>query len=241
MPTSGQTIQQLSRDDIINAALRKLVVIGEGQTANATQLATGTQALNNIVAEFRTLGMSIWARKSYDIVLVTGQNNYVLGVGQAENIPYPIKLYTASLKQPPAYNVQIEMNALSFTDFEWLPDDSTGIPVNYKYQPKVNQGIFTVWPTPDASVLPGTLVTIQYQSPFEYFVADVDTPDFPENGTMLSFMPWLSPWQMKWASPSKRRHGWKSKLKSTLVQLCQAVRRKLAGTSSVIGQVTNKD
>ena len=180
MTTSGITIQQLSRDDIINAALRKLVVIGEGQTANATQLATGTQALNNIVAEFRTLGMSIWARKSYDIVLVTGQNNYVLGVGQAENIPYPIKLYTASLKQPPAYNVQIEMNALSFTDFEWLPDDSTGIPVNYKYQPKVNQGIFTVWPTPDASVLPGTLVTIQYQSPFEYFVADVDTPDFPE-------------------------------------------------------------
>lgn len=180
MPTSGQTIQQLSRDDIINAALRKLVVIGEGQTANAAQLATGTQALNNIVAEFRTLGMSIWARKSYDIVLVTGQNNYVLGVGQAENIPYPIKLYTASLKQPPAYNVQIEMNALSFTDFEWLPDDSTGIPVNYKYQPKINQGIFTVWPTPDASVLPGTLVTIQYQSPFEYFVADVDTPDFPE-------------------------------------------------------------
>ena len=180
MSTSGVTVLQLSRDDIINAALRKLVVIGEGQTANATQLITATQALNNIVAEFRTLGMSMWARKSYDVLMVTGQQDYTIGVGQTLNLPYPLKIYTANLLQPPAFDTKIIVNALSFTDFDLLPQGSTGVPVNYKYQPKIDFGIFSVWPIPDAGVLPGTIIRITYQSPFEYFITGVDTPDFPE-------------------------------------------------------------
>lgn len=180
MSTSGVTISQLSRDDIINAALRKLMVIGEGQSANATQITTASQALNNLVAEFRTLGMSIWARKSYDLVLVTSQQDYTMGVGQTLNLPYPLKIYTANLLQPPAFDTKIVVNPLSFTDFDLLPNGSTGIPVNYKYQPKTNLGIFSVWPIPDSSVTSGTKIRLSYQSPFEYFTAGVDTPDFPE-------------------------------------------------------------
>lgn len=180
MTTSGITIQQLSRDDIINAALRKLVVIGEGQTANATQLTTATQALNALVAEFRTLGMSMWARKTYQLTLVTSQQDYTFGVGQAENTAYPLKIYTANLLQPPSFDTKIIVNQLSFTDFSLLPDGSIGTPVNFTYQPKINQGIVSVWPIPDASVLPGTLIEFTYQAPFEYFITGTDTPDFPE-------------------------------------------------------------
>ena len=180
MTTSGITIQQLSRDDIINAALRKLVVIGEGQTANATQLITASQALNALVAEFRTLGMSMWARKTYQLTLVTSQQDYTFGVGQAENTAYPLKIYTANLLQPPSFDTKIIVNQLSFTDFSLLPDGSIGTPVNFTYQPKINQGIVSVWPIPDASVLPGTLIEFTYQAPFEYFITGTDTPDFPE-------------------------------------------------------------
>lgn len=180
MATSGVTVNQLSRDDIINAALRKLVVIGEGQTANATQITTAGQALNNIVAEFRALGMSIWARKTYLLTLVNGQDTYTFGVGQTLNIAYPLRIYTANVEVAPDYASKIEMNQLSFADFDLLPNDSNGTPVNFKYQPKINQGVFTVWPTPDASVPATTRISIEYQSPFEYFITGVDTPDFPE-------------------------------------------------------------
>jgi hypothetical protein len=180
MTTSGITIQQLSRDDIINAALRKLVVIGEGQSANATQLITASQALNALVAEFRTLGMSMWARKSYDIVLVTAQQDYTMGIGQTLNIAYPLKIYDANLLQSPSFDTKLVVNPLSFSDFDLLPNGSVGTPVNYKYQPKINLGIFSVWPIPDASVTAGTKINITYQAPFEYFIAGADTPDFPE-------------------------------------------------------------
>lgn len=180
MATSGITINQLSRDDIINAALRKLVVIGEGQTANANQLITGAQALNNIVAEFRTLGMSVWARKQYTLPLVIGQSAYTFGIGQTVNTAYPLRIYSAQLEQPPSYNVKIDMNQMSFVDFNLLPSDSTGVPVNFAYQPQVNKGVVSIWPTPDASTLPNSRIVFTYQAPFEYFITGVDTPDFPE-------------------------------------------------------------
>jgi hypothetical protein len=180
MTTSNVTILELTRDQIINAALRKLVVLGEGQTASAAQILTAQEALNNLVAEYRTLGMSIWARKQQNITLVTGQKTYSMGVGQTINIPYPLKIYTANLLQPPAFDTKIIVNPIAFPDFELLPNGSIGVPVNYNYQPKINMGDFRVWPTPDAGVLPGTIIQITYQAPFQYFTAATDTPDFPE-------------------------------------------------------------
>lgn len=180
MATSGVTVLSLSRDDIINAALRKLGVISEGLTANTTQLTTAAQALNALVAEFRTLGMSIWARKSYNLTPVAGTNSYTFGIGQTVNIAYPLRIYVANLVPGPTPSSQIEMQQLSFVDFSQLPLASTGMPVNFMYQPKVDLGVLTVWPTPDTSVPTGTYIYLEYQSPFEYFTAAADTPDFPE-------------------------------------------------------------
>ncbi len=180
MATSGISVNQLSGDDIINAAYRKLVVIGQGQTANAQQITDGRQALNNLVAEFRTLGMSIWARKTFPLPLVVGQKDYVFGVGQVVNTPYPLHMYQAILLQPPTYSLNQNVNILSFMDFNLLPRDSVGTVVNMMYKPEINKGTVSVWPTPDASMLPGTILSLSYQSPFEYFIAGVDTPDFPE-------------------------------------------------------------
>lgn len=180
MATSGQTVLELTGDDIINAAYRKLVVIGQGQTANAQQITDGRQALNNLVAEFRTLGMSIWARREILVPCVIGQSDYVFGIGQAINVPYPLKIYQITLEQPPTFSVQQDVNLLSFMDFGLLPIDSQGTIVNAMYQPQINKGTLSVWPTPDASMIAGTRMRVTYQTPFEYFISGVDTPDFPE-------------------------------------------------------------
>lgn len=180
MATSGNTIDLTTRDEIINAALRKLVVLGEGITANANQLATGTEALNIIVAEFRTLGMSVWARTVYDLVLVPGQSTYVFGIGQPIPIPYPVYIYDLLVKVGPTFDSQIEMQTMPIVDFDLLPTGSEGTPVNFNYQQGNNVGTLKIWPTPDSTVPAGTFLRMTYQRPFEVFDSAANDMDFPQ-------------------------------------------------------------
>lgn len=180
MASSGNTIKLLTRDEIINSALRKLVVLGEGITANTNQLATGSEALNLIVSEFRTLGMSVWARSTYDLTLVSGQSTYVFGVGQPVAIPYPTFIYDIHVKVGPTFDSQIEMESMPIVDFSLLPTGSNGTPVNFNYQPGINIGTLRVWPTPDATVPTGSYLELTYQRPFEMFDAGSDDMDFPQ-------------------------------------------------------------
>ena len=182
IPTN--TIFQLSRDDIINAALRKLGVLSEGVLANATQLNTGAQALNVIVAAYQSLGMPLWARKELAIPMVVGQQDYTLGIGEAIGIPFPLKVMQAILQIPPNYT-QIDVNILSRYDFNILTLRAiSGVPVNCCYQPLINSGVFSVWPTPDNSMVPGTTINIVYTAPFNYFDSATDVPDFPQEWHM---------------------------------------------------------
>jgi hypothetical protein len=179
MATSGITINQMTRDGIINAALRKMGALSEGQVANATQLGTGAEALNNIVSEFQELGMPLWARRSLAIPMVVGQSSYTIGVGQATNVPFPLRVYKATIDGTNDGN-QIIMLQKPLYDFVEYPTSSTGVPVVFNYTPQINKGILQVWPTPDASIPTGLAVTLQYQTPFEIFNTSTDTPDFPQ-------------------------------------------------------------
>lgn len=179
MTTSNNTIFEVSRDTIINAALRKLGVLGEGVSANSTQLSVGAEALNLIVAEFQTFGMPLWSREEYLLVLNPGQQLYTFGIGQEINIPFPLHIQQALLEVPP-YTTQIDIGLLSSYDFRLLPNGSRGTPVNLMYQPKINYGELSVWPTPGTSVPTGTHIKLIYQAPFQYFDSGTNTPYFPQ-------------------------------------------------------------
>ena len=176
------TIFQLTRDEIINAAYRKLAVLGEGQVGTVSQLATGQQALNAIVATYQTLGMPLWARKELNITPVTGQADYTIGVGKAINVPFPLHVYNAQLLLVNNKS-QIEVEIMARQDFNNLPIASNGTIVNGTYQPFINYGVFSVWPTPDSSTLVGTILRLTYQTPFNYFNASTDLMDFPQEWT----------------------------------------------------------
>lgn len=182
MTTSGQTILQLSRDDIVKAAMRKAGVLAKAQTPDAEDTLNATQALNNLVAEYRSLGMPLWARTAYSLTLVAAVNAYNFGVGQTENTPYPLRIHQAILQDNTSMS-DIDVNQLSIYDFDLLPSSpgtSQGVPVNFCYQPLVNRGVLKVWPTPDAITAANKTLIITYTRPFEYFVGLTDTPDFPE-------------------------------------------------------------
>jgi hypothetical protein len=175
MSTSGQTIWQMTRDQLIAAGLRKIGVIGEGVTPTATQLAEGQETLNNLIASFQTLGLQLWKRAEVPIVCLPGQATYTLGVGQAINVPFPTKLTGVTLNTGTGADIDVEIK--SNYDFDRLPSTSSGTPVTVKYQPFVNYGILSVWPTPDAGTYTLTLTS---QTPLEVFTASNETADFPQ-------------------------------------------------------------
>lgn len=176
MATSGVTLLEMTRDSIVNAALRKIGVVGEGVVANAEQLTTGSESLNTLVQEFATLGMPLWKRTELDIPMVVNQRDYTVGVGQTINTAFPLKLTQATLAYTGA-GTQQDVEIKASQDFNLLPTTSTGTPVSLKYQPFINYGVVSVWPLPSSA---SYTLTITYQKPYDVFTAAGDTPDFPQ-------------------------------------------------------------
>lgn len=176
MSTSGITISELTRDDIITRALRKISVIGEGVAPTATQLSEGAEALGPLIQEMATLGMPLWKRVDYPITLVSGTNTYTIGIGQTYNVPFPLKITEATLQQGNSGS-EIDIEIKASYDFNLLPSNSTGTVVNMKYQPFINYGVVTVWPTPNTS---DQVLTLTYFRPFDVFNSGTDTADFPQ-------------------------------------------------------------
>lgn len=180
MATSGFTLFELTRDQLISAALRKLGVLAKGQTADAEDLTNGAQALNAVVAKLQTLGMPLWARKEYTFTPVAGTATYEIGVGKTLATPFPLKMQQALLVDTVS-GANIEMEIHSIYEYNTIySTGSTGSPIQMFYQPLVNYGVITVWPTPDAAGITNKQIKIVYQRPFEDFVSGTDTPDFPQ-------------------------------------------------------------
>lgn len=87
MSTSGTYVFNLTRDSIINAALRKIGVLDpEGQTASATQITNAAESLNTMVKAWQNIGLQIWTRKNIVIPLVPGKGQYLLSVVNNESL-----------------------------------------------------------------------------------------------------------------------------------------------------------
>jgi len=178
MTTSGQTIIEMNRDSICAAALRKIGAIALGQTATATEVTNASEALNNLVAEFQTLGMPLWARKDSTITMAA-QTSYTIGVGEAVDMPFPLKILQAWTVATAGGSIQeIWPNAIDV--FNRLPTaNSSGIPSQYNYQPFINYGVLRLWPQPDTTTIANRTLHISYLAPFEGFTAANNTPYFP--------------------------------------------------------------
>jgi len=179
MTTSTTTLFQMTRDAIINSALRKLSVLGEGVVANAQQLTDGAEALNTVLADFQSLGMPLWKRQELGITLVAGQKEYTLGTGLAINVPYPLKVTQANLALTGSAT-RLNMEIIAHYTYNNLPVTTNGTPVQVSYQPFIESGVLSVWPTPDTSLPAGSQVILTYTAPFYKFTSGTETADIPQ-------------------------------------------------------------
>jgi hypothetical protein len=176
MSTSGITTWNLTRDEFINSALRKLGVLAEGITANSSQLTTGAEALNALIKAFHADGMPVWAIKEYTFTTTATTSTYNIGVSQTLNTPMPLKIVQAyRIENTGAVNTP--MTIYNHYDYNLLPQNaSPGEPIQLFYQPFSTYGTIKLWPTPIDS---NTTITIVYQRPFEDVVSGSDNLDFP--------------------------------------------------------------
>lgn len=179
MATSGVSANQLSRDQFIEAALRTIGVLALDQTPAATEYTNATVKLNALIGEFRTMGMSLWARAYYSFPVVASTASYNIGTGQTLNTPYPLHMLQA-YRTNSTDDTDLDMEIIPDHNYNLLPT-TDGTPIQLNYQPKVNIGVIRVWPTPSvADVTNGITINLVYTRPFEYFNDPSDTADFPE-------------------------------------------------------------
>ena len=176
MPTSGSYNWTLNRDQVITGALRKLAVLPSGGTPSTNQLNDATEALNALVKAFQADGMPLWAVTHYDFTTTAGTNSYTIGIGQTLNTVAPLKVFQAFYTLENGNN--IPMNVYNRYDFNMLPQSPSyeGNPVNLYYQPLVDTGTITLWPSPSTST---TTITIHYQRPYQDMDSASDAFDFP--------------------------------------------------------------
>lgn len=173
MPTSNSTDWTLTRDQLITAALRKLGVLYEGQSANATQISDAATALNAMIKAFQADGMPLWKISESTITTVAGQRDYSI----SNSVTLPLKVIQAYRTEVGGTNVPL--NIYTRFDFNLLPltpSTITGTPVTLYYNPQMDSGTVRLWPIPDDST---TTFTVVYQAPYEDMDTATDNFSFP--------------------------------------------------------------
>lgn len=178
MATSNQTEYELTRNQFIEAAMRKVGALARGQTPAAEDYTNNTIALNALIAAYQGLGMSVWKRIDYSITPTTN-TNYTIGAGETIDTPFPLNINYAYMLHT-ASGAKTEVREVTQDEFNRLNSTSTGLPNQYMYIPKINKGTLSVWPKATTAVTTDYTLHLVYQAPFEGFTAAGETADFPQ-------------------------------------------------------------
>ena len=100
MATSGTTTFTVTRDQIIEAALRSLAVLEEGATPGPNALENASFSLNLILKKWQSEGIKVWTIKEYTLPLVPNQTSYTIGPSATYNLnaAKPLRLIQAYLR-----------------------------------------------------------------------------------------------------------------------------------------------
>jgi hypothetical protein len=100
MATSGTTTFTVTRDQIIEAALRSLAVLEEGAQPSATTIENSSFSLNLILKKWQSEGIKLWTVVEYTIPLVNSQTAYTIGPSATYdlNADKPLRVIQAFLR-----------------------------------------------------------------------------------------------------------------------------------------------
>jgi hypothetical protein len=100
MAVSGTTTFTVTRDQIIESALRSLAVLEEGAQPSATTIENSSFSLNLILKKWQSEGIKLWTVVEYTVPLVNSQTSYTIGPSGTYdlNADKPLRVIQAFLR-----------------------------------------------------------------------------------------------------------------------------------------------
>ena len=179
MATSGTYSFTMTRDDIINAALRLTTRFSADDVIPPGDIANCAQSLNILCKEMVTEGLPLWCVKDYAIPMVAGQATYNLST--ATGMTLPVRILDAYLRY--ATGNDIGLSLTSRYDYNTLGQKtSAGNPNQYWYDPQLGAGTVTVFNVPFDST---STMHVVLQRQIMDLNLSTDNPDFPQEAYRL--------------------------------------------------------
>jgi hypothetical protein len=173
MAISGSTDFSISRDQLIEGALRICGALAPGETPTTTQYTWAAEALNMVVKAWQSDGMPLWAMSEYTITLVDATNTYTI-------TPKLLKV-TQALNRNSDSNIDIPMRIVSRDEYNRLGNKtSSGNPIILWANPNLDNTTVKVYPTPTTVEAGNNTLILTFQKEFSDFDASADTPEFPK-------------------------------------------------------------
>jgi hypothetical protein len=178
MSTSGTYSFTVTRDTIINAALRALGVLGAADTATATDIKNCSEALNLIIKNLSIEGAELWAIDEIQVPLVAGVSSYTIGPTGSVYSPYrPLRLIDSCYIRDAQGN-DVPLQIISRQEYNQLGQKtSLGIVNQIFYDPQIPDGVLYVFNTPVDSTRTIHLVV---QRPIQDVSSGTDNFDLPQ-------------------------------------------------------------
>lgn len=219
MPSTTTTQFGVTGRTIIDASLRRMRVLPEGGTANATQMSDGLFLLNTVLKSIATTGVRLWCYYQVLVPLVVGQLEYTIGPSGANvtaNRPMRIEEYGNYWRQViGGTNYDIPLSLISRSDYmQYGIKGSQGAPNSIYYSATIDTGAaggatdatgygrLLVYLTASATIT-GTLYLNAYRYIFD-MSADTNSVDIPAEGYLALDYLLCSHWGDQFSVPEDR-------------------------------------
>ena len=185
MATSGSVDFTVNRDELIRSAFEDIGVAIEGEDLQPEDIKVAHIALNMMIKSWQAYGLNLWIRREQSIPLVASQGTYTLGATGDVVMKRPLRILECNRKLI-STGITTTVNPLSLNEYQNLPNKAeTGVPVNYFYDPTLNNGTLKLWLVPGSTEVALYTIEIVYQSPIEDMDSSIDDFEFPQE--------WLEP------------------------------------------------
>lgn len=200
MATSGTYAFTVSRDDVINAALRTLGAFGAQDTVPPADINNCAQALNILVKTMVMKGLPLWCVETFATPMISGQMSYDLTLTSTGGY-IPKRLLDAFLRNTTnGVNNDVSLTIESRYDYNMLGQKfSPGIPNQLFYSPNLTSGIATVYNVPN---LAGYVMYTTAQRPIQDFDLATDNPDMPSEAFQALKWGLADELSLEYASPT---------------------------------------
>jgi hypothetical protein len=184
----------ISRDQIINLALRKLGVIDIGNTPDAETIADAALNLNLMIKQMSTEGLKLWKVQEIVMPVTANVTTYQLGAGGVNvydsfdttfTTPItdkPLKLLQAWYRNTSSAPTVIDTPLTLFSKQEYNmlgSKTSTGVANSVFYDYKTTYGTLYVYLTPDSYSQTNLNLHLVVQMPLQDISQAQAIPDFP--------------------------------------------------------------